>query len=865
MIDQLCGEDPALRADVESLLSAYDRSDRFMENPSFGFLGGGSAEGVTFVDCGEPKPGERLGPYRLLSLVGKGGMSRVYLAERADGTFKHRVAVKLIKRGMETEQVLRRFYQERQILAELEHPNIARLLDGGSTPDGRPYFVMEYIEGLPIDRYCDQRRLGLDERLELFRTVCSAVHVAHRSLVIHRDIKPGNILVTAAGTPKLLDFGIAKLLEPGAGWQTTLTSGAALRPMTPSYASPEQASGSKLTTATDVYSLGVLLFQLLTGRLPGQTTAKSLAASELLRPSFVVLREIVAAPGDEDATGSPSREQLAQRRNTNPRQLSRQLTGDLDTIVEMAMRDSPDRRYVSAEQLAEDLRRHRAGLPVIARPDTPGYRAYKFMRRYRAAVAAAIMLCLAVFAVVTALGLQAVRIREERDRALAERARAERIASSFTDLLTLADPSEARGRTVTVHEALAEGLGRFRRQLNDQPEILAQVLHTAGDVYRRLGLLDDARPLLEEAVMLRRSPHSDAALLAESLSSLAQLVKQNGSLDRAEKLDRESLELFRSSLGERHPRTARSLSDQAWYFELRGDYAEAEHLRRAALEILRDKLEDDDPEVARQLHRLSSTLRYSGQLQEAEALVRQALVILVAQVGEDHIDTVDAHKILGWLLAALDRMPESEAEYRLVLAVERRLFGESHPRLGYTLNSLAVALDRQGKLGEAEDFYRQSLEMRIRVHGPRYPAVAVSMSNLASVLRKRGKLAEAEEHYCSVLDILKEGFPPGAPGISYPLIGLARVLMDAGRLDEAEPLSRRAVALRRNAGMDPVLIADAMAQLGHGLLLQARYEEAEAELRAGLDLLADETDENRFDVERKILGHLDRLEEVSEP
>jgi serine/threonine protein kinase/tetratricopeptide (TPR) repeat protein len=394
---EACAQDEELQREVESLLASHDDAGEFIEAPA--------VPARTESDTSNELPsaiGQRIGPYQILRELGHGGMGTVYLATRADDQFKKRVAIKLVRRGMDSHFIVRRFRHERQILASLDHPNIARLYDGGTTEDGSPYFVMEYIEGLPLDEYCDRQQLSTAARLELFRTVCSAVQYAHQNLVVHRDLKPGNILITADGTPKLLDFGIAKLLNPelaGAEVDMTMTG---MKLMTPGYASPEQARSEPITTASDVYSLGVVLYELLTGHRPYHVSSRPphevmrvICEEQPAKPSTAVSRTEVITTRD-GSTSNITPEMVSRTREGQPDKLRKRLSGDLDNIVLMAMRKEPNRRYASVSQLTEDIRRHLAGLPVIAREDTFGYRAGKFVTRHKAGVAAATFVAIAL-------------------------------------------------------------------------------------------------------------------------------------------------------------------------------------------------------------------------------------------------------------------------------------------------------------------------------------------------------------------------------------------------------------------------------------------------------------------------------------
>jgi serine/threonine protein kinase/tetratricopeptide (TPR) repeat protein len=462
-LDQACGGDEALRREIESLLEYQTRAENFIESPAIEVAASILARGRAYsvVD-------RVIGPYRVIKEIGQGGMGEVLQAVRADDQYKKQVAIKLVKPAMGSDFILNRFLAERQILASLDHPNIARLHDGGVTTDGLPYFVMEYIEGVPINEYCDERRLTTIERLKLFRKVCSAVHYAHQNLIIHRDIKPTNILVTADGEPKLLDFGIAKLLDPDhsrrAADQTAITQ----RLMTPGYASPEQAMGEPVTTASDVYSLGVLLYELLTGLRPYYfksdlpfEIARVICEQEPVKPSTAVLRVEEATDRKVSRTLTP--ESISKTRDGQPEKLRRRLAGDVDMIVLMAMRKEPHRRYASVEQFSEDIRRHLKGLPVIARKDTFAYRSTKFVKRNKAAVIAAALILMTLIAGIVATTWQA-RVAET------ERARSERrfdevrhLANSFMfefhdDIANLAGSTRARERLVKKAIAYLDSL-----------------------------------------------------------------------------------------------------------------------------------------------------------------------------------------------------------------------------------------------------------------------------------------------------------------------------------------------------------------------------------------------------------------------
>lgn len=514
--------DAALRIEVEWLLSAHyeAEADSFIDEPAIAPLADLHSE--------RDWVGRLLGPYRVVGQIGRGGMGAVFRAVRDDDQYHKEVAIKVVMRGVDNDLVRERFRSERQILATFDHPNIARLLDGGSADDGSPYLVMELVDGEPITVYARNRPLAA--RLALFRQVCSAVSDAHRKLVVHRDIKPGNILVGRDGVPRLLDFGIAKILEGGPGGGAT---GLVRGMMTPEYASPEQVRGEPITTASDVYSLGVVLYELVTGVRPHRLVGRNLLDLARLHD---------AEPAKPSAVIDPSW-------GPDWVKLRRRLRGDLDTIILKALRREPDRRYASVDQLAEDLERHLDGRPVLARPDTPAYRAGKFVRRHRAGVAAAAALTLAAAAASWNLAVQARRVARERDRA-------QEVSRFLIRLFRVSSPSEARGNALTAREVLDEGVSRVRDDLSGRPDVRATLLQTLGTAYQRLGLSDPAAQLLQESLRLRSEIREGESLdVAAALHELAGVLVVQGDLVGAERCYRRALAIRTRALGKGNPDT----------------------------------------------------------------------------------------------------------------------------------------------------------------------------------------------------------------------------------------------------------------------------------------------------------------------
>ena len=641
-VRRACGSDETLLSHVLLELGADVSQSGFWDDVAAGESGSHDPSGSL--------EGQRLGPYRIVRKLGSGGMGDVYLAERADEEYQQQVAIKMVRSGMFSRQVQGRLRMERQILATLQHPNIARLLDGGRTPDGTPYLVMEYIDGEPIDAYCDRRRLAPEERLALLRTVCAAVHYAHQNLIVHRDLKPNNILITPQGVPKLLDFGIAKLLDTRQSAQTLTVTHAEYRVMTPAHASPEQVRGDTITTASDIYVLGVLLYELLCGRRPFH-----LLGASLLEMERIICEQEAPTPSEMVArTAHESPELLTDIvacRSTTPTRLQKYLRGDLDNIVGMAMRKDPERRYSSAEQLAADLERHLSGKPVLASKDTWLYRTRKFVGRHKISVAAstAAIVTLAAFATITFV--QAQRIAYERDVATAERTRAEQVSSFLVELFELSDPSRNRGNQVTARELLDIGARRVSLGLADQPETRATLLGTIGTVYQSLGLYSDSVSLLQEGLKSRMRIH-----------------------------------------GQRHPAVADAMRALGDALCDRGDLAQCEAQLDAALDMQRELLGPTSLEVAPTLTAQAKLAQLRGNLEAAEGLYDQSLQIYGTHGRERTTDATSVMNELAGLYSYSGRHDRAATLYRAALDIDRQALGNDHPQVGMHLQNLAVAL-----------------------------------------------------------------------------------------------------------------------------------------------------------------------------
>jgi len=780
-----CAGDDALRADVLALLEADQASggDRFITAAIAG------AVGDSLEQLEPSRLGQQVGPYRLLSELGHGGMGTVYLAERIDDQYRAQVAIKFVQGGLASPLLRERFRTERQILADLTHPNIARLLDGGAAPDGTPFLVMERVVGEPIGGYSDSHRLDIPDRLRLFLKVAAAVQYAHQSLVVHRDLKPSNILVTAQGEPMLLDFGIAKLLTEESGAAETT----GLRIMTPAFASPEQVRGERVTVGADVYALGGVLYQLLAGREVFDLRGLTPAAVERLV-----------------CEAEPERPSRAAGQAGRPPEWSRRLRGDLDTILLKALRKEPAARYASVAALAEDIRRHLAGEPVLARPDTFGYRLGKRLWRHRVGAVTTAGVLIAGFALI---GFYTHRLARERDRARLEAAKADEVAGFLRSLFEVSDPARSKGDTVTARELLDEGARRVERELVDQPEVQATMMRVIGEVYQGLGLASKAGPLLEEALARQRARYRDPhPEVATSQTAFAVHLQDEGDLAAAEPLFRQALASRVALHGPDHPAVAESQAHLAFLMETKGDQVAAESLFRAALATSRRVYPADDPHLAKSVVQLGGLLRRTGKSAEAEPLLREGLAAQRRQSGSLDLEVASTARNLAGLLRDRGAFVEAESLYREVLATRRAILGERHPETANALNSYAILLHEKGDTAAAITAYTEHVLLLERIYAKPHPSMAAARSNLAQAWRDAGRLDEAAMEYDRAMAVQERVLPRGHPHRAHPLIGLAIVRMQQRRFADAEPLLRRAVALRRAA-----LPADRAGNLPHRL------------------------------------------------
>ncbi len=844
-LERGCGDDAELRQEVESLVAAHDTAGTFIDRPI-----------ATLSDPEEEvgeSVGEVVGAYRLDRLLARGGMGTVYLANRADGDFCQRVALKILKRGMDTDEIVRRFAAERQILADLEHPYIARLIDGGSTPGGRPFLVMEYVDGEPIDHYCDTRKLSIRARIRLFLAVCRAVHYAHQHLIVHRDLKPSNILVQANGEPKLLDFGIAKILAPQPFPCTVPVTAPGFAPLTPEYASPEQVLGERITTASDVYSLGVLLYRLLTGqgpygrtgRGPGQII-KAVCEAPAEKPSHVAVGRLIDTT---DHGRAAALEAASAARGCDPRKLGRQLAGDLDTILLGALRKEPERRYATVISLSQDLEQYLAGRPISARRESLGYQLGKLIGRHKVAACGVTIAAVALLTLVSALWHQ-------RSQLLHEQHVSTQVTEFLVELFRAPDPFEGSGEQTTVRSVLQGGVERLEHDLANAPEVRSELLEALGRSYLNLALYDESRTLLQDAYELRRELYGENRLeVAASLHLLGDLEVQTGRFAAAEERYRQALELRRATLDKTDPaileslhglavaldeldqrkpaedayREALVLARQAGrpldlarlldhfsdFLREADDYDGARKIAQEALEIHRQHWGPEHPAVADGLNHLALIEKHSDP-QRAESYLLQAESIQRRAFTRPHAHLALTLTNLGNLMSEAGRLEDAEKRFREAASIQAEVYGGPHPRWATTLDLLAGVQANRSDLEGAITRRREVLAMRQGLFGPDHIATARSCNNLAKLLAARGDFEEALNLYRRSLQIVNQLFGAKHRHVAVLVNNLGEIYAARGETEQAEHLFEQALAtLRETVAEDSHLLVAVQSNLGN--------------------------------------------------
>lgn len=778
-----CGGDSEMLSEVRSLIDADTNVPSVLK---------GQASDAINIPSRKKYEGTIIGNYKIINQIAEGGMGSVFLAERADGHFEQKVALKLIKPGMNSGEIIKRFQFERQILAGLQHNNIARLLDGGLTEDGLPYFTMEYVEGDNIDEYCDKNNLSINERLKLFEKVCNAIQYAHQNLVIHRDLKPSNIIIKQDGTVKLLDFGIAKVFTEDDSIEQSALTRTGLFVMTPEYASPEQIRGGAITTSTDIYSLGLILYQLITGEKAYEIKTKSplelekvICHTEPAKPSSVI-----KSLQEKDKIKA---EKISRAHKTGFDKLIKTLSGDLDNICLMALRKEPERRYSSAEQFQQDIENYLEGRPVTARQNTIYYRTNKFIIRYKIAVISAVSIFIIGALLTTFYFLQ---LKKERDKAQIEAQKAEQVSEFLKNIFKLSDPYEARGETITARELLDKGAQKINQELSGQPDVKATMLSLIGKVYFNLGLFNKSDTLLSEALEIRTKLNNNRMEEAKSLTNLGQLYTYKGEYSKADSLLTKALNIYKINSMAEDTNYAWILGDLAWVYKSKGNYNKSELYYKKSLEILKNKGSNKEY-LLTMMNNFALELHEEGKYDEAEKMFEETL------------------------------------------RLQKKIYGNKpHPEISTTTYNLAELLRDRGKYDEAEQMFKTSLAMDTKLSGPENPDVAYSLQGLASVYKIKGNFNEAKKLFIKVLNMRKKFLGDNHPGVAYAISNIGLLYNAEEKFDSSKKYYERALLLHKKLnGPDHPSVAICLNKLGFINYKKENYKKAEKQIRQSMQII----------------------------
>ena len=862
-----CKSNPELIAEIQAMIRAHDENtglelERWVHDTD------------TENTAEHNLSGALIGPYRLVKRIGQGGMGEVYLAHRADDQYEQQVALKVVRQGYGSSHLRARFKMERQILARLTHPHITQLLSGGVDDSGRLYLVMPYVEGVPITTYCDAKSLSVDQRLVLFQTVCDAVQYAHSNLVVHRDLKPSNILVTEQGQVQLLDFGIAKLLNQDEGNQTAITQ-SEMRPMTPEYAAPEQVKGEPITTATDIYALGCLLFELLSGQRPFNFHGKSLSEIEQLICEHPPIRPSSAVSGEQHET------KTGITRDIDPRRLKKMLRGDLDNIVLKALRKEPGRRYHSSSHLSEDIDRYRKGMPVAAQRDSVSYRMRKFVGRHRVPVLLSSLLAISLIGFSIFTLYQGQLVEQERDTALLQKNRAERVIGLLVQLFETANPAIVPGGdTLRVGEFVDRGVEKTLTEVEGDTVLTIQLMQTLGRMYSAKGQYRESHDLLHEAYMMQEAsvgPYDSTTTAL--LDEYAVLTWRMGNADTARVMFDELLQRNIQIFGSEHPRVAKSLANVslttqdheekrsllesslamrrkllpanhmeiaqnlnqlAIYHHRRGVHAKAIQLYQETLDILEDQLSLAHPNILTVMGNLSASLSSSGDLEKAISIQQEVLSRLNQIAPDTSVQVANAWNNLAVLKNQSGNLTDAESGFRHALELQKALLGENHYRVISTMRNLALNLDSQERFDEALALFEQVLALNEPLKSEeRFGSLANYHSQYAFVLHNAGRLGDATQEIELALRLLHNDpdTPPSYQSSIYLIAGL--IYMDSERLTEARELAEKGLTIREELySADHPIVAQAKCIYGRSLALLGEEDEALRMIEAGLDIYA---------------------------
>jgi len=775
---------PELKKEILTLISAHDKSETFLEEPIV------PIEPVS--DNSNLFIGKVFGKYKIEKLIARGGMGLVYLGVR-DDEVKQQAAVKIINPGVASGIVIKKFQTERQTLANLNHPNISRLLDGGLTEDGIQYLVMEYIEGIPIDEYCDSNKLNIKERLKLFLKVASVVQYAHQNLVVHRDLKPSNILITKEGEPKLLDFGIAKILSPEDGIIETATHGSGWN-LTPEFASPEQIKGEVITTTSDVYSLGIILYKLLTGHSPYKIKSRFhsdirqvITQTEPTKPSDIIYQTVEKDLEDNNVLINP--ESISKTREGNIDKLHKKLIGDLDNIVSMAIRKEPERRYSSVDNFADDIKRYLDDKPVKAHQDSVLYRTKKFGKRNKNFLIPAAIIFIVINLGVAGFLWQGYVAATERDIAKSEAEKSNRIKSFLLNMISAPDPIK-KGSEVKVIDVIQEASSKLSFELSDQPQIEAEIRTMLGNTYQSLGIYDSAATeLLKADIIIRNLYGAKSKETAISTKSLGLIYHYEGDYEKAETYYKNSLDMLKSI--ETKPSFDRAivLDTYGTLMTDKGDYEKAEQLTKESLKIAESIKGSDDPDVAQIINNLATSYNYLGKLDAADSLYKESLRVF------------------------------------------RKLYGNFSIRVSSSLNNLAFIYIFKKDHSNALPLLIESLNIKKKILGEDHPDLILAYSNVGSTYFNIDDYNKAEEFMKASIEVGLKNYDDDNINLSRSYIWYGRALESNNKTDKAIYYLQKAFNIRKKEfGSENNLTLTTQALYGQSLLNAGKFVEAEKQL-----------------------------------
>jgi serine/threonine protein kinase/Tfp pilus assembly protein PilF len=796
-LDDKCGDDKELKKEVLSLLDAHNQADDFLEIPPNIKEKKSHPDKDQFI-------GTRIGNYLIEAEAGVGGMGIVYIGKRDDKEFKHKVAIKILRHHFNSEYVIKRFQNERQTLANLQHPNIARLLDGGTTAEGLPYLVMEYIDGKSLLEYCDDKNLNISQRLEIFRLVCGAVQYAHQNLVVHRDIKPGNVLVNKEGRPKLLDFGIAKLMDEELNENEEGLTKTGMWHLTPEYASPEQIKGESITTRSDIYSLGILLYQLLTGHQAYRITVNSPVAigkiitdEQVIKPSdkFQSTEEISSSDGTIKHITPQS---ISNSRNEKPEKIFQHLKGDIDNIILKAIHKDPVRRYTSAEQFSEDIRRHLIGLPVIARKDTIKYRFSKFVQRHKVGVSLFIIFNFIILFSIVAIIYQANIASEERDKAQTELEKFDEVNNFLLEMLASADP-EVKGRDVKVFDLLEKATEDVNVKLKNHPKIKSAIKQTLGSTFIGLGEYDKAKTLLTESLEANKilyGLHSKEA--AKSSHQLGLCYDWIGNYPLADSFYNQGIFIYDKILEKPTKDFADNLNDYGTYMTNMGLYDSASVLFKRSLDIYGMYSEEKGQKEAITINNLAVNLHHQNKVDEAEKYYSEALNILTNLYGINRPEVASIYNNLAFIYMDNKNYDASENAFKKAYEIKTAVLGKGHPSIGLALSNLGMLYFVKGDYLKAEIPLQESINFFYRIKALEDPFLSLAYYWLGRAYLESNQLNESEEVLRKSILIREELFSKNHSKTFSSVGELAICLLKQKRYSESEKLLNETLEFYKN-------------------------------------------------------------------